>query len=96
MIPTLAKMEKQNLIGCFVKPDGWNLGECLIESDWTEAQYRLPDYNNNLQLAINIEITGRIHRFDSPLINPAMRCKVIFIHDGEPNVTTGGWISWPS
>jgi len=82
--------------GCFVKPDGWRFGEKLIESDWKKAEYRLPTGDPIIKsLAVNIEITGRTHRWDAPVSGPAMRCKVIFVGDGDPDIICGGWIKWP-
>jgi len=81
-----------DLIGCVVKPDEWRLAEKLISSDWDEAKYRITTGNDIIpSLAVNIEITGRTHR----LAGPAMRCKITFVGDGEPDQVTHGWLRWP-
>lgn len=87
-------MEKMTFLGCFVKPDGWNIGEKLIKETWDKADYRLPIYNGGLikSLAVKIIITGRTERWDAPISGPAMRCKIIFVGDAAPDQETGGWI----
>ena len=88
---------ENDFTGCYIKPDGWKIGEKLIPSDWDQADYYLPTgYDFGItKLAVNIAITGRTHRFDSPISGPAMRCSVVFVGDGDPDVKCGAWIKWP-
>jgi hypothetical protein len=77
-------------LGDFIKLDDRDFGTNLIASDWDAADFRLP---GSLQaLAVTVEITGRKVRHDSPLNEAAVRVRVTFVHDGEPDTTASGWM----
>lgn len=87
------------LVGDFVHPDEWKMGENLLaddgfkDSSFPGCEFRLPgglDY----KLAVNIRVTGKPH-FLYELGGQSWcksRCKIEFVGDGEPSEFTGGWI----
>lgn len=67
--------------------------EKLIASDWTEAPFRLTSSHTGIDLAVKVEVTGRLVRFDSPLSAPAVRVRITFVADGDDeDVVSGGWM----
>ena len=87
---------KNDLVGCYIKPDEWKIGNNLMPSNWDKAEYRLPLNSGGpiKTLAVNIKITGRTHRFTSHILGPAMRCQITIVGDDEPDDVMGGWIKW--
>lgn len=78
--------------GRFVVPDRWIIGGKLREAGDGFSTYRLPTHNGGPieSLACEVRITGRkIHYTD---IGRRIRCRITFPGDGEPDVTTGGWM----
>ena len=89
----------QSLIGCYVKPDGWNIGEKLIESngysdsDFPGCQYRLPSTGGDL--AVNIAITGRKSTpvpYQVDGLGYRTRVRVEFVGDGTLSTFTHGYV----
>ena len=77
-----------------IHPDGWNFsGHVAGRVDWTDefgpeawvVRGAMSDY------PALIEISGRKIRYESP-IGTAVRCRITFLQDGEPNVETHGWL----
>ena len=81
-------------LGSIVKPDEWQGSSYLIEGEnyvdesFPGCEFRLPSCAvNDLDYAVNIKITGKkYHRYKG------FRCQIEFVHDGDENVYTGGWI----
>lgn len=80
--------------GMSVKPDEWGIGFCEpIESDWDKAPVRIRTYQPVIEsLAVRIEVTGRTV-FAEANGASIIRCRVVFVGDGEPDTTTGGWLN---
>lgn len=92
-------------IGSFVEPDGWRgRGEMLVASDWDEAQFRiptsiradgpyLPTPSGYVEVAVNVEITGRTLRWRGWNRGGSwVRVRIEFVGDGEPSTFSGGWM----
>ena len=85
------------LLGLYVEPDGWQLGERLRESDhysdssFPGCQYRLPA-GNDYHLAVNISFSGRKSHWCSISDNYRTRVKIEFVGDCEPSTFSHGWI----
>ena len=77
-------------VGRYIKPDQWKTGECLIPSDWDKAQFRIPAGHGMYELAVNIAVTG--HSMKRVNGGWAVRVKVTFVGDDEPDQTTGAWM----
>ena len=88
------KKEDGMMVGTYVEPDGWSIGECLKVGLDGFCDFYLPTgYTFGVtQVAVNIKITGRtpIRRLGSYY----RRVQITFLGDGEPNTVTGGWIPW--
>ena len=79
-------------VGTYVEPEKWGIGNLLKPGLAGFCDYYLPTNSGGLikELAVNVTITGRkrVHRQGSYW----GRVKVTFVGDGEPDVTTGGWV----
>lgn len=77
----------------FVLPDQWSIGARLVECDWEAAPFRLPSVLHDQAPAVKVEVTGRSLRWDNPFtMTPAVRVRVTFVGDGEPDEVSGGWM----
>jgi hypothetical protein len=76
-----------------IKPDGWKLSGCITgRVDWTdqwENAWVIKGYN--MSYPIRVEISGRDYRYSTPL-GSAVRVKITWLHDGEPNTESRGWL----
>lgn len=76
--------------------DGWYDRTELNESDWEEAQFRIPT-NSGLDggpiksLAANVKITGRTFQTKFGEWN-WVRIQIEFVGDGEPSTFVSGWL----
>jgi len=76
-------------VGKYVKPDGWVLGGQLIEGDDFSALRLTTNSGGPItDLAVRIEVTGRTLRTMHGTL--AVRVRVIFVGDGEPDSFCGG------
>jgi hypothetical protein len=74
--------------GLYVEPDQ----NC---DDWDKADFRLSSGRLGIDLAVNVEQSGRKLRWpDGFGSNPAVRVKITFVGDGEEDQVTHGW-AWP-
>lgn len=89
-------------IGSLVRPDEWRNAHRLVESDWSEAPFRLPtgrmmpwaDEVREVRLAVRVEVTGRtVRRPFGRYGGRWVRVRVTFVGDGEPDTHTGGWMA---
>jgi hypothetical protein len=76
----------------FVKPDQWQFGELLAESDWSKAEFYLRSHRYaDVTYAVSVAVTGRkAVRLTGG--NYWRRVQITFVHDGEEPSTTGGYI----
>lgn len=75
-------------VGSRLHLDGWQLSAGLGPCEWDRADFRLTDAS--LPLAVKVETTGRtVQRFRGEL---AVRVRVTFVGDGEPDVMHGAWM----
>lgn len=90
-------------VGSFVEPDLWRMGEPLVVSDWDQAPFRiptsmraegafLPTPSGFVEVAVNVEVTGRTVRRRPNRYGLWVRARITFIGDGEPDQVTGGWL----
>jgi len=83
--------EVEAKVGCFVRPDEWNLGNRLEASDWEGGQFRLPTFNTLVKsLCVNITITGR--SWQRTKDGQCVRVQIEFVGDGEPSTFCSGWM----
>jgi hypothetical protein len=77
-----------------VEPDGWNgyAGTLYVCEDWDAAEWRLTTRHEGLDLAVNVEVTGRVvyHLNGNDWVKT--RVRVTFVGDGEPDVEVRGWM----
>ena len=85
-------------IGDYVQPDGWRgMGSLLCEGDtYVDSSYRGSNYRvqsgfPGLSYPINITITGRTLNYRL-FRKPAIRVKIEWVNDGEPNTDGLGWL----
>ncbi len=81
-------------VGRYILPDGWSHGECLTEGDHFST-FRLPTgYSFGVtSVACEIEVTGRTLREVKGF--RAVRVKITFPGDCEPDTVMGGYMSVP-
>ena len=82
-------------VGDYVKPDGWNIGEVLMEDDgfsdssFPGCQFRIQSVHADL--AVNITTTSRkVRTFQGSW--GWVRVKIEFVGDGSPSEFTSGWM----
>lgn len=77
-----------------VEPDGWNgyAGTLYLCEDWDAAEWRLTTRHAGLDLAVNVEVTGRVvyHLDGNNWVKT--RVKVTFVGDEEEDVEVRGWM----
>ncbi len=85
-------------IGDFVKPDQWHIGSCItegdnpVDNDYHGSQFRIDTNNGYIpSLPVNITVTGH-PQYDQYYKKHKSRIKIEFVHDGEPNTFSGGFI----
>lgn len=66
--------------------------DVLHESDFPGAPFRLT--GRLAELPVRVEVTGRTVRYDVTGLRgvPVVRCRVIFVGDGEPDSEATGWV----
>ena len=85
-------MRVQAVEGSRIWIDEWDRAEVLIADDteWDRCDFRISVHNGFYKLAVVIEVTGwksrNFHR------EPAVRVRVIFPGDGEPDTICHGWM----
>lgn len=93
-------------VGDIVYPDTWHNahgGPLVVCDDWDKAEYRIvtwhraeggwsPTKSGFVELAVNVEVTGRKIRQIPGYRGFGYRCKVTFVGDGEPDQVVGGWM----
>ena len=71
-------------------------GSALMDcTDWHMADFRLPSGTySDISYAVNVQVTGRVRHYGryEELGSFWMRGKVTWVHDGEPNETSGCWL----
>jgi hypothetical protein len=73
-------------------------GGALVDcTDWHMADFRLPTGHAEpliTTIAVNVQVTGRVRHYGryEELGSFWMRGKVTWVHDGEPNETSGCWL----
>jgi hypothetical protein len=90
---TIYGREYEVKIGSRVRPENWApyKSNQLIAGD-SFSTFRMPTMSLGpiTSLACEVELTGRtIQRVDGTY---AIRCKIIFPGDGEPDTVTKGWM----
>ena len=62
----------------------------LLPCDWERADWRMPLWATGVDIAVNVNITGRKpQRWCDSLW---MRARITFVGDCEPDTATGGWV----
>ena len=96
-------MEKWNSITEEIKPEigqrihvdswsgiGWTV---LSESNWDRAEFRAKTNGTDIELAVNITVTGRTHQWPFGSGSPrAVRMQIEFINDDGPSTFSRGWL----
>ena len=85
-------------IGDYVQPDGWrgmgsllSEGDLYVDASYRGAQYRVQSGYPGMTYPVNLTITG--HTLNYRLFSkPAIRVRIEWVHDGEPNVESLGWL----
>jgi len=89
-------------VGRRIELEGRRWPETVMPSEWEGAPFRIttamrawpelytPTASGYVELACRIEVTGRTVRYWRG--GRAVRVKVTFIHENEPNSTVGGWM----
>jgi hypothetical protein len=91
--------------GDTVQPDGWDTWGILTKgSDYSDTSFPGCEFYLKLdktgaKYAVNITLTGRGHvldifkdAYDKTVKFYKRRCRVEFVHDGQPNEFSGAWI----
>ncbi len=86
-------------IGDYVVPDGWpnGIGGLLlaghepIGAPWNYAGSSFCIQGQHIASPINVTITGRLVNYGR-FRQPAMRCRIEWLRDGEPSEFSLGWI----
>jgi len=95
-LPIIDKQRYEPQLGSVVFPDEWPYAGRLVEADEIDrnelnAEWRITTSNGIVPTyPIRVEITGRTLRRHQGTW--AVRCKVIFCNDCEPETESGGWI----
>ena len=78
-------------VGSQVRPDGWSsYGKLNPGLDGFCSYYLTTNSDGPIkELAVRVEVTGRTTRRDRGLW--AYRARIIFVGDGSPDQTVGGW-----
>lgn len=83
--------------GSMLRPDGWTCCETMLDGD-DFSTFRLKSGSPVIEsIAVEIEVTGRTVQKDPKSGCQAIRVKVTFPGDCEPDTECGGWLyaSWP-
>lgn len=79
--------------------DEWRQHYPLIEGDKIddfECQFRVPMFNGNFKVAVNVKVTGRkpreVYRYHDGTMVEKWRILVEFVGDGEVSTYSGGWL----
>ncbi len=80
--------------GRYIAPDGWTWGDRLVAGEEPyPLRLMLPSGRNGgpiKSLAVRIEVTGRtVQKWKS---GDAVRVRIVFLGDGEPDTSTGGYM----
>lgn len=76
-------------VGKMVQPDGWGSWEELLPcDDWDRADYRIAV--KKYDLAVRVEVTGNTVQMVEGV--QAVRVKITFVGDCEPDSITRGWM----
>lgn len=82
-------------VGTYIVPEKWGvIGSCLKAGEPGFCDFYLPTNSGGpiKEVAVNVKITGRQPRWW--MSDHWWRIRITFVHDGEPNTTTGGWVKW--
>lgn len=81
-------------VGSYIKPDGWAYGELLKPGLDLFCPFYLPTNSGGpiKELAVKVEITGRIPR--RIMGGYYLRVRITFIGDCEPDTVVGGWTTY--
>lgn len=80
-------------LGSVIQPDEWRLSGRLIVGD-DFSRFRLTTNNGIVtSLPVRVEVTGRTIQYKNG--ERTVRVRITFLHDGEPDVTTGGFMYVP-
>lgn len=81
--------------GLLVRPDGWSCvgySELRKAPDGDLAPFRLPSVRySDVAYPVIVTVTGRT--IQSRGGRSWVRCSIEWVHDGEPNTHSGGWLS---
>lgn len=78
-------------VGSVLWPDNWTMGTPLKSSDFPGAAYRIDSVRYpDISMCVNVTITGRTIQRKAG--DNWLRCKIEFVHDGEPSTEHTGWL----
>ena len=86
-------------VGEWVEPDNWNFGASLnpgdpyVDSGFPGCQFRVELSRTNIDLAVNLKVTGNPHfTYYNKEAHYRSRVRIEFVGDCEPSEFTGGWL----
>lgn len=94
---TLNNLTAEVKVGATIDIEGRQWSEELVACEVPEfAPYRFPsqtlrNVTGCVGLACRVEITGRTFQFRAGKVL-WVRCKVVFVGDGEPDTEVAGWL----
>lgn len=85
--------------GDYLVPDGWRglggllqQGDAPVDSSYHGSQFRIETGNYTTpSCPVNLTITGRTMQYGR-FSAPAVRVRIEWVHDGEPNDSSSGWL----
>lgn len=89
-------METKFAIGQTITCDGWRNGFALLENaeDYGGAEFRVTLPMLDVSVPIRVSVSGRVVRWDAPIVNGGVRVRIEFLDDDEAPRVAHGWMSW--
>lgn len=78
-------------VGSYIEPDTWKIGGVLQGSFWDKAEFYI-ESGNMIDVKYAVNIKQVFNREREKRGSTWRRVKIEWVKDGEPNVTSLGWM----